>query len=203
MTELTTVLLITVLAVISPGGDFAMTMRNSYLYGVKAGMMTACGIACAIWLHIAYTLFGFGVLLNTYPSLLLSIKMIGALYLMRIGWKTMKQPLLQIAAEAHRDMLYAPLQAFKNGFFSNAFNPKTTLFVLATFTQVVRPTTPLGIQMVYGAILSLTHLLWFVFVARLVAHASIRTRLLAQQQRANRIIGGLLILIGGVLLLSE
>lgn len=41
MTEILAVMLITVLAVISPGPDFAMVTRNSYLFGRQAGLLTA------------------------------------------------------------------------------------------------------------------------------------------------------------------
>ena len=54
MQEFGLVLAITVLAVISPGGDFAMVTRNSFLHGRMAGIWTAIGNALAIWLHVDY-----------------------------------------------------------------------------------------------------------------------------------------------------
>ena len=50
MQELFAVAAITLLAVVSPGGDFAMVTRNSYLYGRRAGIFTAIGIAAAVWI---------------------------------------------------------------------------------------------------------------------------------------------------------
>lgn len=41
MTELLAVAAITVLALISPGADFAMVVRNSYLYGRTTGVLAA------------------------------------------------------------------------------------------------------------------------------------------------------------------
>jgi len=43
--ELLAVALITVLAVISPGADFAMVTRASYGFGRRSGLMAALGIA--------------------------------------------------------------------------------------------------------------------------------------------------------------
>lgn len=39
LSELLAVAFITVLAVISPGPDFAMITRNSYAYGARSGLM--------------------------------------------------------------------------------------------------------------------------------------------------------------------
>ena len=47
MTELIAVALITILAVISPGPDFAMVTRYSYLFGRRTGLTCAIGIASA------------------------------------------------------------------------------------------------------------------------------------------------------------
>ncbi len=57
-----TVILITCLAVISPGADFAIVTRNSYLYGRQIGLSTALGIAGGVWIHVAYSLLGLGFL---------------------------------------------------------------------------------------------------------------------------------------------
>jgi len=46
--EIITVGLVTLLAVISPGADFALVSRNSYLYGRSLGLCTAYGIACGV-----------------------------------------------------------------------------------------------------------------------------------------------------------
>lgn len=49
MTEVIAVAVITLLAVISPGADFAMVVRNSYLYGRPTGLFAAAGVAAGVW----------------------------------------------------------------------------------------------------------------------------------------------------------
>jgi threonine efflux protein len=58
--EIAVVVAIIVLAVISPGPDFAIIVRNGLLYGRKNGLFTALGIASGISVHISYTLLGLG-----------------------------------------------------------------------------------------------------------------------------------------------
>ena len=94
MNEIIAIAVITLLAVISPGADFALVSRNSYLYGRKQGIYTAYGIACAVWIHISYSVLGLSFLKHYIPNLLHIIQYIGALYLMYIGYKTFTQQLV-------------------------------------------------------------------------------------------------------------
>src|SRR5215813_7676306 len=82
------IVIVTVVAVISPGADFAMVTRNSYLFGRRAGLLAATGIAFGVQLHVLYTILGVGVLIAKSPFLFVLIKVIGAMYLIRIGYKT-------------------------------------------------------------------------------------------------------------------
>lgn len=200
MDELIAIMSITVLAVISPGSDFAMVSRNSYLYGKKAGMLTAIGIATAVWVHVFYTVFGVSILLITFPILFHFIKILGACYLIYIGIQTYRHPVIQVNLQL-TDTLLTSMSAFKIGFITNAFNPKTTLFVLSTFTQMVNAKTSLWIQLGYGAFMSLTHLMWFALVALLLSQTAIRHLLLAKQVHVNRIIGVILVILGSLLLI--
>jgi len=51
--EILAVATITILAVISPGPDFAMVTRNSYLYGRRTGLLCALGIGLGVQVHVA------------------------------------------------------------------------------------------------------------------------------------------------------
>lgn len=202
MNELLAVMTITILAVISPGGDFAMTTRNSYLYGKRAGLLTALGIASAVWLHVAYTLLGVSLLLQQSPWLFNLVKILGALYLIYIGISTFRHR--PIAADFNgKSAVLSDQQAFKQGFITNALNPKTTLFVLSTFTQIVNPHTPLWLQIGYGAFMSFAHLIWFGLVAIMLSTPRIRNHLLSKQVYVNRIIGVILSVLGAMLLFSS
>ena len=141
MQEFGLVLAVTVLAVISPGGDFAMVTRNSFLHGRMAGIWTAIGIALAIWLHVAYSILLLQtspMLLQTSPMLLQAVKTVGALYLLFIAWQTWRHPVTATAEIVDTQSAFSHWSALKTGLISNAFNPKTTLFVLSLYTQVIR-----------------------------------------------------------------
>lgn len=87
MTELIAVITITVLAVISPGPDFAMVTRNSLMLSRRAGVQTALGIGMGVLVHVAYTLVGVGLLIQQSLWLFNAIKLAGAGYLVYLGMK--------------------------------------------------------------------------------------------------------------------
>ncbi len=85
MTELLAFLTITVLAVISPGADFAMVSRNSLLYSRRAGLLTALGIGAGVTVHVGYSILGVGVLVRESLALFTALKLAGAAYLVFLG----------------------------------------------------------------------------------------------------------------------
>ena len=61
------IVLIHFLAVISPGPDFAVAIRQSVRHGRRVGIWTALGIGAGISIHVLYTLVGISALLRATP----------------------------------------------------------------------------------------------------------------------------------------
>ena len=200
MNEIIAIAIITLLAVISPGADFSLVSRNSYLYGRKQGIYTAYGIACAVWVHICYSVLGLSFLKHYIPNLLHIIQYIGALYLMYIGYKTFTQQ--QISDHATHTLLH-PRQAFIQGFLGNSLNPKTTLFVMSIFAQLLRGNNGLMHLIGYGMFISASHLLWFLLISLFCSTPVIRNKILRKQVSINRVIGTVLATLGLCLFLTN
>lgn len=86
MQEFLTLALVHLLAVMAPGPDFAVTVRQSLIYGRRAGVLTAIGIGAGISVHVVYTLLGFGALLQTNTGIMRLAEYIGGLYLAYLGF---------------------------------------------------------------------------------------------------------------------
>lgn len=200
MTEFLAVIVITILAVISPGADFAIVTKNSYLYGRSIGVLTSIGIALGVLVHVAYTLIAVAAVMKFAPNFLTIVKYLGAFYLIYIGYKTFTQkPVKDIASSAR----ISSGQALRYGFFTNALNPKTTLFVISTYTQIVSATTPKFILIGYGLFMSVAHFIWFAIVALLFSQRTLRAKMLEKQVAINRVIGFILGLLGVFLLFTS
>ena len=199
MQDWLTVIVITTLAVISPGPDFAMVCRNSALISRRAGLLTALGIGGGVLLHVAYTLGGIGLLLHQSPALFHTLRLAGAAWLVWLGFGMLRSP---PGALAEPPQLTSDLAALRRGFLTNALNPKTTVFILSLFLQVTGPDTPFSRQIGYGLFISAAHVLWFGLVALLLSAPGVQTRLLGARVWIDRIFGLLLIGFGLLLGLS-
>ncbi|MFB7178900.1 LysE family translocator [Streptomyces sp. NPDC056257] len=195
MTEVIAVAVITLLAVISPGADFAMVVRNSYLYGRPTGLFAAGGVAAGVLVHVSYTMLGVGLLIASSTALFTAIKLAGAVYLVWIGIRTFRAR-AEVSVDLESKPQLSPLGAMRSGFLTNVLNPKTTLFVVSTFTQVVNPDTPLWQQAGYGLFMSAAHLGWFGAVALFFSDSRLRDRMLKAQKTLNRAIGSVLVGLG-------
>ncbi|MGW0703845.1 LysE family translocator [Streptomyces sp. NPDC002867] len=196
MTEVIAVAVITVLAVISPGADFAMVVRNSCLYGRTTGLFAAAGVAAGVLVHVTYTMLGVGLLIASSTELFTAIKIAGAAYLVYIGFRTFTaRTEITVDLERRKEGL-TPLGALRGGFLTNVLNPKTTLFVVSTFMQVVGPDTATWQQAGYGLFMSVAHLGWFGLVALFFSQPRLRAALLRRQRALNRAIGSVLVGLG-------
>jgi threonine/homoserine/homoserine lactone efflux protein len=128
------------------------------------------------------------------------MKMLGAGYLIYLGIKSlMNAGALTIGEADGRES--TAWKAFRTGFFTNALNPKTMLFVVATYSQVVRADSSLYVNFAYGIFMSLSHLVWFSLVAVFFSAEALRRRILRKQHIVDRVIGTALIGLGASLVL--
>ena len=202
MTELIVVVTITLLAVVSPGPDFAMVTRNSLMLSRRSGVLTACGIGLGVTVHVSYTLLGVGLLIRQSLWLFNAVKLIGAIYLIYLGARMLTTK----AGDAQADAAVAPLSdlaALRTGFLTNALNPKTTVFIVSLFMQAVRPDTPLIVQIGYGAFIVGAHAGWFSLVAICFSATRVRDRLLSLRHWIDRTFGCLLVGFGVALAIAR
>lgn len=203
LSSLIAVISIAIVMVISPGQDFAMITRNSLIYSRRAGIIGAFGISLAIWLHVTYSLAGIALIIAQSDTLYTGIKYAGALYLLYLGIKglTHKRASTNNQEQVSKEQSISDFKAFQAGFISNALNPKTTLFFLSIFTQVVTPETPIYIQLIYGAIISFAHLIWFVIVAVVLSSKLVTSQIDSFKLWIERTMGVILCALAGKIIL--
>ena len=202
MNELIAVALFTILAVISPGADFAMVTRSSYAQGRKAGLAAALGIALGVQVHVLYTVLGIAVIISQSPALFLAMKVLGAGYLLYLGYKSLTNTTRIRLDGLGQDDSASLWMALRSGFLTNALNPKTMLFVVSAYTQVVQPGSPLAVDFAYGAFMSVAHWLWFSLVAGFFSSAALRKAMIERQVVVDRLIGVALIGLGLAVMVS-
>ncbi len=193
-----TIVIVHLLGVASPGPDFAIVVKQSLSQPRRIVIWTALGVALGILVHVTYCLLGIGLIISQSILLFNTIKLIGAAYLLFIGWKALiskpSNQNFQKSEKANRTMSVA--KAIRIGFLCNALNPKATLFFLAVFTQVIDSLTPLYIQLFYGLYMTVATFVWFSIIGTAFTTDFARRYLDAIHSWADRVMGVVLIGLG-------
>lgn len=185
------------MAVMTPGPNFFMTIRNSAGYGKRAGIWTAIGLGAADLVSVTVCLTGIGLFLAESSLLFQLLKWCGAAFLIYIGIgsvnskKRTKDEAFTQGADCmpwHR--------AFRIGLTTCLLNPKVTLFFLAFFTQMIDTSIPTATRILYGVTIAGLECFWLSLVANIMSAPAIRSRYLGFSHWIERLMGCLLITLG-------
>lgn len=189
--EFLTIAVAHLLAVASPGPDFAIVLRQSLAHGRRTAVWTSIGIGCGISLHVTYSLLGISLLLKGSVTAFAVLQYAGAVYLTWLGVQALRSRPRSAANMAALGDIKPPRDraAFVTGFLTNALNPKATLFFLALFPIAVSPATPKLVQAGYGLWIILTTMGWFILVSLLFTRSVVRERFLRHGHWIDRALG--------------
>ncbi len=200
LTQWITLIVIFSLAVISPGPDFVMAVRNSIVHSRRAGLFTALGFGLGVMVHVTYTVLGLAAVIASSIVVFSIIKYAGAAYIIWLGCQALrssgfeKSAVDQSLQAAHKPL--SDFAALRAGFLTNVLNPKATLFFLAIFSQIIAPQTPVYWQAIYGVTCAVMVTAWFSGVAFALTQGRVRNAFLRATKWIDRTCGGLMIALG-------
>jgi threonine/homoserine/homoserine lactone efflux protein len=189
---------VTVLVIVTPGPDTALTIRNTLLGGRGAGLATAAGVAAgqAVWALAAAV--GVAALVQASQTAFAALRLAGAAYLVFLGLQSLvgaargrgRDP-----ADAPRGAGLPPVVALRQGLVSNLANPKMAAFFTSLLPQfVVAPSfAPL---FVLGLVLSALTLVWLAAYAVAVARAGELLRRPPVRRAVEAMTGAVLVALG-------
>jgi len=192
--------IIGLLIVISPGADFVLVLKNSINSGRKSGILTACGISLAIGIHISYSMLGLSYLISQNSEMMTWIKYAGAAYLVYLGIKSIITANGNFDNVEKKQITAKPLHYLIQGFLCNLLNPKTMLFFISLFSQLITTSSTTNSYMLfYGLYIAVLHGLWFSLVAIFFTSKVFKNRLSTIKKKLNQACGLGLISFGVIL----
>jgi len=189
------ILSVTFLAMVTPGPDMVLVLRNTFASGRRAGLQTSMGILCGNLVHITYCVFGIGMLISRSIVAFSALKYVAAAYLIYLGIMSVRSGTKSLDVS---DIQGGRLTRswFVQGFVNNLLNPKGTLFYLGVFTTVIAPeTSPTAMFLLILIMMLVSGSFWICFVYTL-DRRTLRDVVERSQQTVNRVFGALLILLG-------
>ncbi|WP_128430473.1 LysE family translocator [Streptomyces cyaneus] len=147
-----------------PGADFTVVVRNA-LVSRRAGIVCALGIGAGLLVHVTLAVVGVAAVLAAVPALFRALQVVGGIYVLYLGVQTLRQRGTE-GESAQEDSTARPL---RQGFVTNALNPKASLTFLSVLPQFVPAGAPaLPRTLLLALIVVAIALVWFQVVALLV-----------------------------------
>jgi RhtB (resistance to homoserine/threonine) family protein len=202
--EFLTIASVHLLAVASPGPDFAIVLKHSISFGRRAAIITSIGVGVGILIHVAYSLLGIGILIKTTPMLFQVFSYAGAAYLLYLGFGALRSPApnnFDHVEVKNVVQLISDNKAFMVGFLTNGLNPKATLFFLSVFAVAVSPDTPDVIKLGYGLYFAIATGVWFCVLSLFLSSQKVTQFMGEKSYWFDRLMGVVLILLAIKLLM--
>lgn len=207
---------------LSPGSGAVLSMTHGLAYGVRGASATIAGLQAGVAVTLLVAAAGVGALLVASATAFTVVKVVGAAYLIWLGWRQWVAPVAADAPAASAERVHGELsestpspvrpreplpparQRFALGFFTNVTNPKGIVFMVAVLPQFIDPARSLWVQL---PLLMVTAVAVDVVVMHGYAFLASRAQrwlATARARRAqNRVFGGVLMAMGASLLLVK
>ena len=203
MPELSQLALFTAAALIlaiTPGPGIFYVAARTLSGGRAEGIASSLGTGIGGSVHVIAGALGVSAIVLASAELFTALKLIGAAYLVFIGWRTFQSARRESAPDLSV-MIEPPhgvRRAFREGILVEALNPKTAAFFLAFIPQFIDPAGAVALQFVVLGLISVTlNTLADVVVAfaasRIRAGAASRPELIRRLREAS---GGAMVLLG-------
>ena len=173
---LTTFLTIAVLhwvALVTPGVNFVLILQLAAGSPRSVSLSAAAGITTVTFLWALLAILGMGAAFSAHPALRQAFQIAGGAYLCYVAWKLWQSP-AAVATEV-KAVTTSRAAAFRMGFVTNVFNPKTALFFGSVFATALPPSP--GPAVLAGAVLLcwFNAVVWHVFLALAFSHGRVQS----------------------------
>ncbi len=135
---MTTFAIAALLLIMMPGPDQVLVTRNALSGGRRGGLLTMVGGALGLGVHATAAAVGLSALLLASSTAFTVLKVVGVAYLLWLGvqtWRSARRTRLEPAEEAGPRERQRWSAYLRQGFLSNALNPKVALFFVTFLPQ--------------------------------------------------------------------
>lgn len=128
----------------TPGPNMLLVMVSGARYGFRAALSTMAGCMAALLVMLTLSAAGLSALLQAFPAVFDTLRLLGAAYLAYLGVQMWRAPVGDTPA-ADAPATAGPdtdAKRFRQGLMVASSNPKAILFAAAFFPQFIDPAHP-------------------------------------------------------------
>ena len=178
-----------------PGPDTAVVTKNALIHGREAALGSAIGVNVGLSVWTLATALGVAAILRSSATVYDALKLIGALYLVYIGVRTLlesRRPRPGVGEETATARSLDGRGGFYQGVISNLANPKVGIFFTSLLPQFVSPHNSALLQMLMlGGIFITFNVFWmcgYALAAVKLSHVLSRRRVKAVIDRVSGLV---------------
>lgn len=165
LTAFLTAIIVWVVALMTPGPDFAATVYASVGGSRRNGLAVAAGVTVGMVGWAVASLFGLHALHLAFDGLSTALRLAGAAYLAYIGVRLLWAAWQGSSAHAHGAAPRSPRAAFQHGLLTNLANPKALALFGSLFVVLAPPDAPFWFSACLLAAIVVTTAGWYTLVA--------------------------------------
>lgn len=143
---------------VTPGPGVFAILARSLVQGAKSCFMLALGMTISDILYLVAACFGLAVIATQWGEAFTVVRIIGAIYLVYLGWKMWHAP-LDLDTTENKVSASGPVFSFIQGFLISASNPKVILFYIAFLPTFMDLSALSGADIFLAAALTLVALM--------------------------------------------
>ncbi|MFC1503075.1 LysE family translocator [Pseudomonadota bacterium] len=194
------VVLIWILAVITPGANVLFTINTALHYDRNLAMFSAFGVSSAILLWAFFGGAGLIIIFYHFPQLLWVMKILGGSYLFYLGmrqiYRARKDRNMANTTEVHQTVYPSKRKVFFSALITSLLNPKTGFFVVSLFSVSMPQDISVGLMLTIMLIMSSITLIWHLVLAAIFSHNSAKGAYSRVSSLVDYITGGLFTIFG-------
>jgi threonine/homoserine/homoserine lactone efflux protein len=202
VTELAAFIGISVVVIVTPGQDTALTIRNTLLGGRRGGVFTALGVVAGQAAWAVATSAGVAALLVASEPAFAAVRLVGAAYLVYLGALGLRAALgssgrSRVGIDDGSPPGIAPRIALRQGLISNLGNPKMAVFFTSLLPQFAAGGEgSFFVLLLLGIVFCLLTLAWLTSYAVAIAKAGDFLRRPRVRRALDGLTGAVLLALG-------
>lgn len=115
---------------VTPGPGVFAILAKALVHGSRSCIMLAAGMAVSDIVYLVAACLGLAAIATHWGEAFTVIRIVGAIYLVYLGWKMWKAP-LDLSPDEENKKKIGHILSFMQGFMISASNPKVILFYIA------------------------------------------------------------------------
>lgn len=182
--------------IVIPGPDQALITRSAIAGGRRAGLLTMLGGLSGVSIHAGAAALGISALVLASATAFNVLRIAGTIYLLWMGLQTLRAARRTSAAspDHHADAPVGGARHLRQGFLSNALNPKVALFFVTLLPQFIPAhSAVLPRALLLSAIFATIYLIWFGLYVLVIERLGAVLRRPAVRCRIEQVTGVLLL----------